>query len=316
MTFCGNCGSDNPAGNRFCFNCGAEITSPPPQPEFGFNQGPAEIERIGAYDPNVNYPAPPMPGQAPQYQQQPYGYQQQPYQDQAQQYQQQAYGYQQPYQQIPGQPQQPYQEGQQYQQLQYQQQYPGQQPYGYQQPYQQPYQQQYQQQRQLTYLYGAPNNASSARMASIAMAIVTLAMTIITLVAIPVNWSDFGTTLIGIGMNHGAVLAFAIVSLVIGVIGLMVPLFSVVSGVCIIATAFLAKDLPNSIFTNETLIIYVALAVIVMILGLIASMLMMKYVRFNVRGVNMFQCCLFTWKGIPMPPGYSQGYQQQQQYKY
>ena len=294
MTFCGNCGSENPAGNRFCFNCGAEITSPPPQPEFGFNQNPAEVERIGAYDPNANYSIPPTPGMM---------YQQQP------QYQQQP---------IPGQPQQPYQQPYQQpfpEQGQYQQPYPGQQPYqqyGYQQ-YQQPY---YGQQGpQIAYLNGAPNNAKQLRLISIIMSVVTMVMTIVTLVAIPVNWSDFGTSLIGIGMNHGAVLAFAIISLIIGVIGLLIPLFSVVSGVCIIATAFLAGGLPDTIFGNETLIIYVALAVVVMVLGFLTSMLMVKYIRCNVRGVNMFQCCLFTWKGIPMSQGqYQQPYQNQYRY--
>ena len=71
MTFCGNCGSDNPAENRFCFNCGAELPPAPEGPQMGYNPTMNnEVERIPAYNPNANYynQAPPV---QQQYQQQP-----------------------------------------------------------------------------------------------------------------------------------------------------------------------------------------------------------------------------------------------------
>jgi len=312
MTFCGNCGIENPEGHRFCFNCGAELPILPEEPEMGYTptMDNHEIERIGAYDPNVNYyiapkpvhtevsyqqpPAPQQFGQPP--------YQQPPMQGQygQPQYQQQGYQYNQ------GQYQQPPMQGQ----------YGA----GYA-PYGAP------RSREPVYLYGAPNNKKGLRFVSIIMAIAALAVTMVSIFVLPADMHSSDTTLFSLGMAKDgiAVLIFAMVSVALAIISLFIPMFSIVSGVCVIATAAIVElKIGISFAMDQTaFILFIVLAVVIMILGIIASMLMGKYVRSNVRNVSLFQCCVLTWKGIRIPEGaqlqppmqqpqnnYQQGYQQ------
>ena len=319
MSFCGNCGSDNPASNRFCFNCGAELPPAPVEPQMGQTPVNNEVERIAAYNPQKNYnaAASPVPQvqQQPQLDQQQPQYGQQPYQQPAEQYQQQPYQqesaqnpYQQPYQQQPQYGQQQPQYGQQ----QYQQQPPyGQQPQYNQQPYQPYGQPQYGQP------YGQPAAAGmmvmdssmgtnkNLRFIGMGLAIAAFVVTIVALCAIGVitpKDSDSLQSLISFGLSSEGtvVLVFAILSIVIGVASIIIPMFFVVSGVCTILTAALPM-------INEGLKLYVdntgftlvlVLGIVVIALGVIASLVMNKYVRSNVRNVTMFQCSLFTWIGI------------------
>ncbi len=266
MTFCGNCGSNNPSGNHFCFNCGAELIVPQEDPRMGQPQpGNPEVERIGAYNPNVNYNIPNQP------------------------------------------PQQQYNQQQQYGQQQYNQgQYQGQQ-YG---QYQQP------QDSSVIYMYGAPNNNVNFRWLGIILAVVSLAMVFVSLVAIPADMSDMGNTLLSLGLGENGlfILIFVIICIVIGIIGLLIPLFNIVTGVCIIATGALV--MTNSGFsdniTTAGFLVIVAMALIVIVTGLLAAMFMSKYVRSNVRNVNMLQCCLWSWMRIHMPQNIPDQYQQYQ----
>jgi len=296
MTFCGNCGSNNPSGNHFCFNCGAELIVPQEDPRMGQPQpGNPEVERIGAYNPNVNYNIPNQPPQQQYNQQQQYGqqqYNQGQYQSQQYgQYQQPQYGQRPPYQQ------------QQYGQQQYNQ---GQQ-YG---QYQQP------QDSSVIYMYGAPNNNVNFRWLGIILAVVSLAMVFVSLVAIPADMSDMGNTLLSLGLGENGlfILIFVIICIVIGIIGLLIPLFNIVTGVCIIATGALV--MTNSGFsdniTTAGFLVIVAMALIVIVTGLLAAMFMSKYVRSNVRNVNMLQCCLWSWMRIRMPQNIPDQYQQYQ----
>ena len=307
MTFCGNCGTNNPAGNRFCFNCGAELTVPSEEPRMNYAPQNEEVERIGAYNPNIHQNVSNQPPQQQQFQQPPgyqQQYQQQPYQQYAPpagQYQNQQYG------QYPGQQYGQYQDPQygQYQGQQYNQ-YPGQQ-YG-----------QYQQDppKQLVYLYGAPNNNVKMRIIAIIVSIAALAVAMVALFAIPSDLSDFGTTLLSLGLGEDGmiVLVFVIISLVVGIIGLLIPIFSIVTGVCIIATAALILTNPGFSDTMDItgMLVFVVMAVLVMGLGLLSSLMMSKYVRANVRNVNMLQCSIMTWTGVRVPqeyPGQNQQYQ-------
>ncbi len=294
MTYCGNCGSDNPEGNRFCFNCGAELPLQPQQSNMGYIPTmDTEIERIRPYDPNANYYVPPQPPQQNYQQQQPYQQQYMP---------QQQYPPQQGYQQYPP----AVYPGQQ------QQQYP---PQGYQ-GYPQYPPQQYPGQRQREppfYLYGAPNNQISFRWIAIILSIATLVMTILTLTIIPVTEND---SLIGIGLGEDGlyVLIFCIMTIVIGILSLLVPLFNIVTGVCVIGTITLIFTNSGFAVTDTTLILFILMGVVIMVLGLVSSLLMTKYVRSNVRNVTMFECSLWTWIGIKMPQDQYQ--QQYQQYQY
>ena len=320
MSFCGNCGSDNPASNRFCFNCGAELPPAPVEPQMGQTPVNNEVERIAAYNPQKNYnaAASPVPQvqQQPQFDQQQPQYGQQPYQQPGEQYQQQPYQqgsaqnpYQQPYQQQPQYAQQQYQQQPQYGQQQYQQQPQyNQQPY---QPYGQP---------QYGQPYGQPAAAGmmvmdssmgtnkNLRFIGIGLAIAAFVVTIVALCAIGVitpKDSDSLQSLISFGLSSEGmvVLVFAILSIVIGVASIIIPMFFVVSGVCTILTAALPM-------INEGLKLYVdntgftlvlVLGIVAIALGVIASLVMNKYVRSNIRNVTMFQCSLFTWIGIRDP---------------
>ena len=150
------------------------------------------------------------------------------------------------------------------------------------------------------------------RWIAIILSVATMVMTVVTLTVI--SDGATGLSLLNVGMEDSAVLAFLAVSLVIGIFGLLVPIFSVVSGVCIIATAFLASEAAVRI-SSEGMIIFVCLAVVVMFLGVIASLVMTRYIRANVRGINMFQCSIMTWKGVQVPPEWMQ-YLYQNQYRY
>lgn len=290
MTFCGNCGSDNPAENRFCFNCGAELPPAPEGPQMGYNPTMNnEVERIPAYNPNANYynQAPPV---QQQYQQQPpYGqpYQQQPFQPPAQQYQQPQYD--------PSYQQQPY--GQSYQQQQY--------AAPMQQQWQPPYGQPYPQQSgrgKMVFLQGSPNNNTNLRYVGIGLSIAAFVLTIVALAAINVIDSK---SLISFGLDKDGqimILVFSIVAIVVGVASILVPMFTVVSGVCVIMTDALLK-ISNNLAATHTIddggfAIIIVLAALVMVLGIASSFVMGKYVRSNVRNVTMFQCNLFTWTGI------------------
>ena len=301
MTFCGNCGSDNPAGNRFCFSCGAELGTVHAGPQMNYEPPvEEEIERIGAYDPNKNYNIPPA---QPYQQQAPYGQPQQPYQ-------------QPPYGQNPYQQQAPY--GQPYQQAP---------PYGQQYPYppQQPYGAYPGQQKQpIAYLPGCPDNNKNFRFISIILAFAALVVTVVALFAIPMDGADMATTLFGIGVAEDGlpVLVFAIVSLVIAAVGIFLPIVSIVTGVCVICTAALILTGTGFVGLDANVPLVIGLGAVVIVLGLVSSLLMNKYVRSNVRNVTMFQCSLFTWKGIPAPnnqPGqmpYQQPPMQRPPYQY
>lgn len=329
MTFCGNCGSDNPAGNRFCFNCGAELPPAPVEPQMGNNPTVNnEVERIGAYDSNANYysaAAAPVQQQQQQQYQQP-AYDQQPYQQQ-QPYQEA----QQPYQQQPYQQQQdPYQ--QQYQQQGYQQPYQQappqpayQQPVYGQQPYQQPqYGAQPGQKLPMAFLYGAPNNNKNFRFIGMAVSLAAFVMTVVAICAIGLiknPETDSLQTLISFGLNDSNglfILVFSILSILIGVVSIIIPMFSVVSGVCTILTAALPminKGLAPYV-NDGNFVLIIVLGIAAIVLGIAASFIMNKYVRSNVQHVTMFQCSLFTWIGIRMPQTnqMQEPYQQQPPY--
>jgi len=275
MTFCGNCGTNNPNSNRFCYNCGAELTMQPEAPPMGY--APVEnreVERIGPYNPNANYYVPPQQyhPQYQQYQQPPQQYPPQQYPQYQQQYQQQGYG-----------------------------QYP---PMGQ-------YPPQQKQAPQPVYLYGAPNNNANLRMTAIILSIATLVVAIVTLCGVPTDNGDFGTTLmaLGLGPDAAVLLVFVILTILIGIVGVLIPIFSIVTGVAIMGCLTLV--LTNSAYHVGlvSMIIFLVLALLVILLGLFTSLMMNKYVRSNVRNVTMFQCCLMTWKGIKLP---GEGQQSQQ----
>lgn len=274
MAFCGNCGKENPESNRFCYSCGAEISKPVQEPHDGYVPTMDNgVERIGSYNPNVHYAQPP----AVQYQPQPY----------------QPYG--QPYQQYPP-------------QYQTYQPYPNQ-------PYMPPFQpytnnMDYGRNLEPVYLNGAPNNRKNLRFIAIGLSLATLVLVMVALLAVPM--STTGKSLLFASFDYMEVLLFVMLALIFAFVGVIVPMFSTITGVCLIGSSMLlvAKGIPM----DGSIFIVIVLAIVAAIIGLISSACMKGYARANVRNVTTLQYNLYTWTGIRMPDDTDQQFQRQYRY--
>jgi len=257
MTFCGQCGTGNPPGNRFCYNCGAELMVP-------INRDDGEVARIGAYRaPEERAYIPPAPQQPPAYQQQQY---QQP-----------------PAQQYPPYP-----------------------------PYPPPYYP-YQNQRppmyrsrmpsEPKYLDGAPGNNIKFRWISMILSVAAFALVLVALFGIGFGPAGHSYNLFGIGFEDGAIMALilSVMGLVIGIGSIIFPILNIPTGLFIIGAAAVACSNNEYCPDGMTLVIFVALGLAVMILGLFATKFVKDYVHSNVRNISLFQCCLMNWLGIRLP---------------
>jgi len=240
MTFCGNCGTDNPENNNFCCFCGSALKDSN-EINASFNASVEERARIGAYDPNMGYGAAPAPV-AP----------------------------------VPEQPAAPAE---------------------------------YQPQEPVSVYEEAPvvRPRNGMRAGGIILAIVTLGLTVALLFLIPLNITGWNmdTTLYQLAVSGTAkdlaVIGFIVAALAIGIFALIVPVFSLVSGATILAVIFALYYKYNETIamTSNDLIIMIVLGLVVIILGVLASVMMSKYVQSVRRGVSMFSSCLFCWIGVP-----------------
>jgi len=310
MAFCGNCGCKNPEINRFCLNCGAKLYYSYDQ-YLDANGKPheGEIERIGG--------APPAPAQGndipiPVVMPEP----------------QNTQGYQQPYQQNyqpPVEPQaeqepiimSPYAEANEA---------PVQQP-----PAEEPPQQTYQQmptdapqeeekrskfkfslaapdevRRPVEYLNGCPNNNKNFRFIGMGTAVVAFVFLILglTVFSLSGNGINYGSILsIGLGENGTIVLVFAIITLLIGIIAVLIPIFNVISGISLIGSLMLIlmNTAVYPTIDSTSMILIIAMAVLSIAMGVLSSVFMMKYVRSNARNVTMMQCSVMAWMGPKKP---------------
>jgi len=256
----------------FCGKCG---TANPPDNFFCYNCGAklvvpinrddGEIARIGAYRPEEERAyIPPAPEQAPAYQQQ-------------------QYPPQPPMQQYPPYPPYP--------------------PAYY--PYQRPpaYRQRVAPEPQ--YIEGAPNNNLNFRWISMGLSVAAFAVTLIALFGIGFGTAGHSYNLFGVGFEDGATMALilSIMGLVFGIASIIVPILNIPTGLFIMGAAAVACSNSEYCPDSMTLVIFVAIAIVVMLLGFIATRFVKQYVYSNVRNITLLQCCLMNWLGIRLPGG-------------
>ncbi len=135
----------------------------------------------------------------------------------------------------------------------------------------------------------------------IILAIVALGITLVSLFAIPLDFSDFDNTILRYGMDDGgsAILIMTFVTLAVAIIALLEPLFSIGSGICMIITAYLVFATESSILETPGMIVFILLAIDVMVLGIVATIFMKSFVNNNIKDVNLFRACYLAWTGIP-----------------
>ena len=135
---------------------------------------------------------------------------------------------------------------------------------------------------------------------AIILSICALAITIVTLFAIPVDFENFDKTILRVGMNDQAViLAMTFITLAIGIVALIEPLMTVVSGICLISTAALIFTAdPTLGMSTPGMIVFVLLAIDIIALGVVSMIFMKKFIDSNIQDVPIFKACWFTWTGI------------------
>ncbi len=245
MTFCGNCGTENPDKNNFCCFCGSALKDagsiPPVAPmNATADPEPDERARIGAYDPDMDYATGATAAAAT------------------------TAAAAEPAEYNP-------------------------------------------QEAMRNYDEPVSHPKNGMRYGGIILAILAFGLTAALLFIIPLNvtgW-DTSTTLYNLAVNGTAkdlaIIGFVIAALAIGIFSIIVPIFSLVSGATIISivVALYYKHASTIGMNFNSLLIILGLGIVVILLGVIASVMMSKYVRSIKGGVSMFSSCLFSWIGVP-----------------
>lgn len=247
MTFCGQCGYNNPEERTECINCGAQL-------HLGIRREAMEVERIASFDQNKQYPAPVASQQPP------------------------APGF------VPMPPAPSVAPVQQVQQV--------------------PEQQQQESGMGIEEDEPVATYDPSGRRFAIILSVSALAITLVALFALPMDFNSFDNTLLRVGLMDGetTVMALVIVTLVISLVSLIMPLFNVLSGILLIVASFMAYNDMTALFSQLSspgFIVFILLAVYVIILGVVSTIFMKRFIDNNVGGVPLFRACYLTWTGIP-----------------
>jgi len=229
----------------------------------GIRRDSMEVERIGAYNPNRQYNAPMMqPSQRPQYQQQYVPIP--PVQQQMPPVQQPVPLVQQvqPYAPVPPEPKEKEEKDQDAKEYK---------PFG--------------------------------RRPAIILSIVAFAFTMVSLFALPLDFTSFDTTMLRIGMMDGqtTIMAMTIITMVIAIVALLLPFMSVLSGILVMATAFMAYGIEG-LFDFPTGIgcaVFVLLTLDIIVLGVVSTIFMKKFIGNNLEDISILRACYLTWTGIP-----------------
>ncbi len=145
---------------------------------------------------------------------------------------------------------------------------------------------------------------SSGRSFAILLSVSALAITLVALFALPLDFDSFDNTLLRVAMIDGetTVMALVIVTLVVGLVSLIMPMFNVVTGALLIVSSYMAyNDLVDKFLqlSSPGFIVYVLLAVYVIVLGVVSTIFMKRFINHNINGVPVFRACYLTWTGIP-----------------
>lgn len=141
----------------------------------------------------------------------------------------------------------------------------------------------------------------SGRRFAIILSIVALALTVVSLFAIPLDFEDFNMTLLRIGMMPGqtTVLILTFLTLVIALFAILEPLMTIASGACLVAAASMVFVQEGQLFfTTPGLLVFILIAVDIIVLGIVSTVFMKKFVGNNLEGIPLFRACYLTWTGI------------------
>jgi hypothetical protein len=153
------------------------------------------------------------------------------------------------------------------------------------------------------YLDGAPDNNIQFRWISMGLSVAAFAVTLIALFGIGFGAGGHSYNLFGVGFEDGAVMALilSVLALIFGIGSIIVPIMNIPTGLFIMGAAAVACSNSEYCSDGSSLIVFIALGIVVIILGFIATRFMKEYVYSNVRNINLLQCCLMNWLGIRLP---------------
>ncbi len=145
---------------------------------------------------------------------------------------------------------------------------------------------------------------SSGRSFAIILSVSALTITLVALFALPLDFNSFDRTLLRVGLLDGeaTVMALAIVTLVAALVSLIMPMFNVFTGILLIVASFMAYNDKTDLFfqlSSPGFIVFVLLAVYVIVLGVVSTIFMKRFIDNNMDGVPVFRACYLTWTGIP-----------------
>ena len=144
----------------------------------------------------------------------------------------------------------------------------------------------------------------SGRSFAILLSVSALAITLVALFALPLDFNSFDNTLLRVAILDGetTVMALVIVTLVVSLVSLIMPMFNVVTGALLITASYMAYNDLTDMFiqlSSPGFIVYVLLAVYVIVLGVVSTIFMKRFIDHNIDGVPVFRACYLTWTGIP-----------------
>lgn len=148
----------------------------------------------------------------------------------------------------------------------------------------------------------AVNYNHKGRGFAILLSLSALAVTIVALFGIPLDFESFNNTFLRIGMSVSdkPILLMTFITLAVGIVALVEPIVCLVSGGCLIGLAVITyTDSAIAFFGTAELVVFILIALDIMALGIISVVFMKKFVNNNIKGVNSLKACYLTWVGIP-----------------
>ncbi|AMK13564.1 hypothetical protein AUP07_0510 [methanogenic archaeon mixed culture ISO4-G1] len=139
------------------------------------------------------------------------------------------------------------------------------------------------------------------RKMGIMFSIAALAVSLITLFAIPMDFASLDNTIFRIGLMEGntTVLVLVLLTLALAVIALLEPVFAAGTAICLIVTGYVMLKDNLVFFGAPEFAVVLLIALDVAALGIVAMVFMRKFVMNNIHETNLFKACYLAWTGIP-----------------
>ena len=158
--------------------------------------------------------------------------------------------------------------------------------------------------RPIQYMEGCPNNFIKFRF--IGMGISVAAFILILLAMTAVDLSGYGSIFsIGTGERGTMVLVLCILILLVSIVSILIPVFYIVSGITLMGTLLLVL-MNSSVYPHigtTSILLVILLSLVSMLLGVVSSVIMARYVRANARNITLFQSSILAWTGFRLRGG-------------